>query len=693
LSVFGPVFWKELLEAARRKRYYLLRCVIPSLFLFVFSVEAIESGWRRQAHTPILQQQARMGREFFEVWTVFLTITLGLAAPLLVGGLIASERERGSLDLLFTTDLTGREIVLGKVASRISILWLLVFGSAPVLELIGFLGGVGFEQMFSVLALTLSGAALISSVGLFYSAVTKRPWIAIVRTYFFFGVCWFVVPICGFALVYTIMDVFGLNSYYRNPFQHPWLVVLHLPICLVAQFEPSVGAPLASSVLALANSTVSWVLAAFFLFLTHRNLRNDPSMTTGWWIFAPIRWLKRLGLWAAAPLLRGFAAIAPATGLSKFALTPERLERLLDHQPVAWRNLKASVFDPEHYLSRIQGFLIVVMIGFLGIGTIAFGPPRARDFVAFFLLTLLVLHFLLGVLAAGAISRERERGSLDLLRMTMLTPHHVLFGNLVGAFRAVRTAIWAIATLFVYSILFDVFTISFAAQYAAVLAVGAACIAVQAIMISTAAPNTLTAIGGTVAAGFFWWIGPLLFDDNDSRGITLGMIAALAPLAFLPMNRKPHWAAIPLAGAASFTLLIALGASRVSSSVLACFVCTCVALLSIGWLGSRFAIPRFIAACVCCAMVPLAVGMLACVIFGVDLRSVDHVLLYPRFIVEVDTTNLAGRDGFIMTSGATGWRNSRADWSATLFFGTTLISTLLLYRIALRAYPKLTTAT
>lgn len=693
MSVFGPVFWKELLEAARRKRYLLLRCVIPALFLFVFSVEAIESGWRRQSHTPILQQQARMGREFFEVWTVFLTMTLGLAAPLLVGGLIASERERGSLDLLFTTDLTGREIVLGKVASRIAILWLLVFGSAPVLELIGFLGGVGFEQMFSVLALTLSGAAFISSVGLFYSTVTKRPWIAIVRTYFFFGVCWFLIPISGFALVYTIMDVFGLRSYYRNPFEHPWMVVLHLPICLIAQFEPRVGAPLAPSVLALGNSAISWIFAAFFLFLTHRNLRTDPSMKSGWWIFAPIRWLKRVGVWTATPLLRGLAMIAPATGLSKFAMTPERMERLLDHQPVAWRNLKASVFDPEHYLARIQGFLVVVLIGFLGIGTIAFGPPRARDYVAFFLLTLLVLHFLLGVLAAGAISRERERGSLDLLRMTMLTPHHVLFGNLVGAFRAVRIALWAVAALLLFAALFDVFTISFAVQYAAVLAVGTACIGVQAVLISTAAPNTLTAIGGTVAVGFFWWIGPALFEDGDSRGLTLGMIAAVAPLAFLPMNRRPHWIAVLLAGAAALTLLFTLGLSRISGSFPACFVCTCVALLSIGWLGTRFAIPRFIAACVCCATVPLAVGLLACVAFGVDLRSVDHVLLYPRFIVEVDTTNLVGRDGVLMSSGATGWRNSRADWSATLFFTTTLVSTLLLYRIALRAYPKLTAPT
>src|SRR5262249_51093143 len=118
----------------------------------------------------------------------------GLAAPLFVGGLIAAERERGPLELLFTTDLSSREIVLGKVASRVAILWLVVFATAPVLLLMAFLGGVSFQAVLGVLLISLSGVAFICSVGLYYSTVTKRPWIAIVRTFFFFGVWWFLLP-------------------------------------------------------------------------------------------------------------------------------------------------------------------------------------------------------------------------------------------------------------------------------------------------------------------------------------------------------------------------------------------------------------------------------------------------------------------------------------------------------------------
>jgi hypothetical protein len=145
-----------------------------------------------------------------------------------------------------------------------------------------------------------------------------------------------------------------------------------------------------------------------------------------------------------------------------------------------------------------------------------------------------------------------------------------------------------------------------------------------------------------------------------------------------------------IAGAVSMILLVAFGSARINSSGVAGLLCAFIAFVSIKWLDSPYVIPRFLAACACCAMVPTAVGFLACFVFGVDLRAVDHVLLYPRFITEVDTTQLVGRDGALILAGSTGWRNSRADWSATLFFGTTLVSTILLYRIALRAYPKLT---
>src|SRR5947207_7955400 len=65
LNLVGPVFWKELIEASRRKRYLLLRCIVPCLFLFVVFIIGVEEGSRRTwSNETVLQQQNRAGRAF-----------------------------------------------------------------------------------------------------------------------------------------------------------------------------------------------------------------------------------------------------------------------------------------------------------------------------------------------------------------------------------------------------------------------------------------------------------------------------------------------------------------------------------------------------------------------------------------------------------------------------------------------------
>lgn len=693
MNLVGPVFWKELIEASRRKRYLLLRCIVPFLFLFLVFIIGVEEGSRRSwSNDTIVQRQNRAGRAFFDCWAVLVTMTVGIAAPLLMGGLIAAEREKGSLDLLFTTDLSSREIVLGKVASRIAVLWLLMFGTAPVLLIIRFLGGVSSELVFGILLITLSGAAFISSVGLYYSAVTKRPWIAIVRTYFFFGLWWFLLPLCFVAGVATWMHVFNSTGMNRFPTELNWIVVLNLPISLIAQVEPRNPFGVSSLEFAIWDSIVSWLASAFFLFLTHRRLRESPSSGGSTWFFAPFRWLLGAGRWVAAPFLHGLAAVVPSSVVKRVRIPEARMEQMLDRQPVAWRNLKASVFDPDRYLSRIQRFLAFVLFAFLSIGTLSFGPTSSRDFVAFTLMTTVVLQFILVVLAAGSISRERERGSLDLLRMTLLVPNQIVFGNLIGAFRAVKAVMWAFVALGCYAVFFQVFTISFTIQYAAVLGIGTLFVATQALLISAAAPNTTTAMAAAIAVGFLWWVGPLFYEEREIRSWVVGLSATLAPMAFLPMNRRPHWAAVAIAAASSLTLFGLLGAYRFTDAVLPAIVCSIITLLSIGWMRAPFALPRFIAACVCCIHLPLAVGMTACTVFNVDLRSLEHVLLFPKFIVEVESSQYYGPGEFIRR-GSSGWVNSHSDWAATLFFCSTLLSTIFLYRVTLRAFPKLTAST
>jgi len=686
LAVVGPVFWKELLEAARRRRTFALRCLIPVLFLVAVFVVAINSSAGPAGyHTPIMQQQNRAGRAFFAAWAVFMTLTVGAAAPMLCGGLIAAERERGSLDLLFTTDLSGREIILGKAVSRIVMLWLLVFASAPALLVVGMLGGVDAGQVLGVLIVTLSGAAFVAAVGLYYSVVTKRPWIAIVRTYFFFALVWLIIPFSLLAGVHALMRVFG--TYLRPPFEDHWFLVLNLPFCLATQVEPvfrRLASPLGA---ALGNALVSWLAAGAFLLLAHWRLREAPTKGPLHVVLAPVRLARRLSARIVRPVARFFSPIAAVVS-QRVRLSERRLEQVLDRQPVAWRNLTASVFDPERYLFKIQRFLLILLVVILTLGTMVHGRCPPHDFVVFTLMTMIVLHFLLGVLAAGSISRERERGSLDLLRASLLMPNHLQFGSLVGAVRAVRVSLIAFAVLMAYAIFFEVFSVHFALEYSAVMAVGAACVATQALFISAAAPNTTTAMATAVGVGFLWWIGPLFFVAKETRPWALGIVAALIPIAFLPQGRRPPTSALLISGSASMALFFFVGMSRFEAAGVPGFVCGVVALLAVNWLRSPYAPARLIAVGVCCVTLPIAIGLIGCMLFGVDLRTVDRAIVYPRFIVDVDTSQFYV-DSALVRRGSAGWSGGNSERNAFFFFLSTLISTIILYRISLRSFPKL----
>jgi ABC-type transport system involved in multi-copper enzyme maturation permease subunit len=684
LALVGPVFQKELLEAARRKRYLFLRCVVPTFFFFAVLMVWADSPYRG-GYMTVMQQQSRAGRDFFEAWMFLVTVTLGVAAPMLAGGLIAAERERGSLDLLFTTDLSSREIVLGKAASRVAILWLMAFGSAPALEIIAVLGGVSFGTVFGVLVITLSGVTFVTAVGLFYSAVTKRPWIAVIRTYFLFGILWFVIPLSLAFGLHTLGRMFDLGNRFEERFfsELPFLLAMHLPYCLITQIEPRAAMRATPFEFAAWNSAFSWAAAAFFVFLAHRNLREIPRRVSKPWWTAPFRWMHRIWHW-----VRGRFRILESMGRIVPKAKPHQLDGLLDRQPVAWRNLKAGVFDPDQYLYRIQRFLTILLCAFMGIGTAAYGRMSAGDLVVFVMMTVLVIHFLLGVLIAGSVSRERERGSLDLLRMTMLTPNQIVFGNEVGAFRAVRLSLTALLGLMAYAVLFEVFTLHFTIAYFSLLLVGMACLASQAMLVSTAAPNTLTAMACTVVVGGIWWIAPVMLEDRDSRGVALGVVAATIPLALLPMNRRPvlvHWAVCGLGAAVVLGLL---ASSRFDSSVAAFAVCLVAALLSRNWLQSRFVPARLAAACVCCVTIPLVVGLLACSLFNVDLRSCDDVLCYAYFVTEVDRSQLS-MDNYMRRLGSSRWSGNHSDWAPAAFFFITIIATGIIHAVTLKAFPKL----
>ena len=115
-----------------------------------------------------------------------LTLVL-LAAPAATAGAICLDRSRGTLTHLLVTDLTDREIVLGKLAARLAPILVLVAATLPVMELLTLLGGVDPDALLGAFVVTLGVAVLGCCLALVFSIRVRRTHEALLATYAVWG--------------------------------------------------------------------------------------------------------------------------------------------------------------------------------------------------------------------------------------------------------------------------------------------------------------------------------------------------------------------------------------------------------------------------------------------------------------------------------------------------------------------------
>src|SRR5690606_12011793 len=106
-----------------------------------------------------------------------------LFVPVFLCGCIASEREARTLDLLFTTSLSDREIVLGKLASRLVLGLQLLFCVLPVISIMQLFGGVDLKMALRAYAAMLFACIFAGANAIYFSSKSKSPLGAMVRAY------------------------------------------------------------------------------------------------------------------------------------------------------------------------------------------------------------------------------------------------------------------------------------------------------------------------------------------------------------------------------------------------------------------------------------------------------------------------------------------------------------------------------
>ena len=183
----GPVFASEWLTVSRRWQGYALRSLLVLLLLLGLSAVWLERYDGAEELT--IWKQAEIGRQFYTVTTIILLGLVSLAAPAATAGAICLDKARGNLMLLFSTDLTDAEIVLGKLAARLVPVLGLIACAAPVLALATLFGGVDPVLVTGAILVCLACAVFGCTLALTLSVWGRKTHEVLLATYAF-GILW-----------------------------------------------------------------------------------------------------------------------------------------------------------------------------------------------------------------------------------------------------------------------------------------------------------------------------------------------------------------------------------------------------------------------------------------------------------------------------------------------------------------------
>jgi len=186
----NPILIRHLYGSVRRKRFfwllslYLLGIGLLALFLAaIVGIPLFFSGTSQTGTRFSMLDLFTGGRTIYWFSGVILILTSSLLVPIHALGAFAGERENRTLDLLITTTLKVRSIVLGKLGSALLTGAIYVLAPLPLLMTGFWLGGVttaelGITLLFLALAM-LSGI----SMALLISAFLRRTIAAVLIFY------------------------------------------------------------------------------------------------------------------------------------------------------------------------------------------------------------------------------------------------------------------------------------------------------------------------------------------------------------------------------------------------------------------------------------------------------------------------------------------------------------------------------
>ena len=275
----SSVLAKELRTRMRGRRaaititvYLLLIAGIGAVMLYI-QQQQVRYGYN-------LYSASNMGSQMFAVLSIFQQFLVIFIVPGLTGSAIAGERDRQTLDLLLGTQVSSLGIILGKIMSSLSWVFVLLLAALPVFSLAFLFGGVSPRQLGLVFLISLASALTLGTIGVFLSVAVKRGQIATVLAY----------SVTFLLLIGTIIAAVSIQAISNGTMSNTatMLPLIFNPLAAMASIlnlfsyyiyiiggspaVPGSGLPLWQ-----ANLMADAVLVLVFLFLSVRMLRPGQS--------------------------------------------------------------------------------------------------------------------------------------------------------------------------------------------------------------------------------------------------------------------------------------------------------------------------------------------------------------------------------------------------------------------------------
>lgn len=341
----------------------------------------------------------------------FVQLTLVLFFSLLfTAGSIAQEKDRQTLILLLMTDLSNREIVLGKLCASLLQVGTLILASVPVFVFLQLLGGVATSQILWLFALCVVTAGLSGSWAALVAFRREKTFQTLATSVL--GVVVYLGVIETLARLAPVASVLYDAATMLSPFRA--MAGIMSPLSAV-QVGPAGSVSALNSVLALGVLAVGMTAVSI-----HRLRVWNPSRAV---FIKPEETRQKSDDGAMRQVVR---------------------HRRIWSNPVIWREIRTRAYGRRIIFIKLA-FLVIAAFIFSQAILGAEGDELVLGMLsgpAFAFLGLVILSLLLiNAQAVTSITSERDGKTLDLLIATDITSREFVYGKLGGVLYNTRELI------------------------------------------------------------------------------------------------------------------------------------------------------------------------------------------------------------------------------------------------------------